>query len=99
MKINQLNVKYLKAKSIDGVDVNDLFTTNTDQTVDSVIHFQGVNIAKSFNCNKINGLDLSNDVVTFTPDDVIVIKGKNDLQWVLFLFYIIYFRSCEYYKF
>lgn len=76
LKINKLTVGNLKTKAIDGVKVNDFFTTTTDQIVNSTIHFRTVSIATNFNCNNINDLDIPKDALTFTPNTSIVIKGK-----------------------
>lgn len=76
LRVNQFSVEHLKAKTINNIQVNDLFTTTTDQTVNSVIHFQSVDVGTNINSKNINGMDLQKEAVVVSPTNVTVVQGK-----------------------
>lgn len=77
LKINQFKVDHLKAKTIDGVPANDLFTTTTNQRISSIMHFRNVDITENFDCNNVNGVDLANNAAAFDPSNVTTIHGNS----------------------
>lgn len=76
LRLDQFSVDRLKAKTINSIQINDLFTTTTDQTVKSIIHFQSIDVAKNIDSQNINGLDLRKEAVVFFPTNITVVQGR-----------------------
>lgn len=76
LELRSVEVERLTAKSINNVKVDEFFTTTTNQTIGSIVHFQSVDIVKNLNSHNINGVDIPRDTVTLNSTNITIVQSK-----------------------